>query len=92
MVFIAAFKTYPVRGALAVCALVVSALFMLRMVQHTFYGPKNEKYAHLSDVPFGLGIPRMILLIVLVAFGLYPTLMFDMIETASVPFINGLLQ
>ena len=92
MVFIAAFKAYPVRGALAVCALVVSALFMLRMVQHTFYGPKNEKYAHLSDVPFGLGVPRMILLIVLVAFGLYPTLMFDMIETASVPFINGLLQ
>ena len=92
MVFIAAFKMYPVRGALAVCALVVSALFMLRMVQHTFYGPKNEKYAHLADVPFGLGIPRMILLIVLVAFGLYPTLMFDMIETASIPFINGLLQ
>jgi NADH-quinone oxidoreductase subunit M len=91
MVFIAAFKAYPVRGALAVCALVVSALFMLRMVQHTFYGPKNEKYAHLPDVPFGLGIPRMILLIVLVAFGLYPTLMFDMIETASIPFINGLL-
>jgi len=91
MVFIAAFKTYPVRGALAVSALVVSALFMLRMVQHTFYGPKNEKYAHLPDVPFGLGIPRMILLIVLVAFGLYPTLMFDMIETASIPFINGLL-
>ena len=92
MVFIAAFKTYPVRGALAVCALVVSALFMLRMIQHTFYGPKNEKYAHLPDVPFGLGIPRMILLIVLVGFGLYPTLMFDMIETASIPFINGLPQ
>jgi NADH-quinone oxidoreductase subunit M len=33
----------------------------------------------------------MILLIVLVIFGLYPTLMFDMIETASIPFINGLL-
>jgi NADH-quinone oxidoreductase subunit M len=63
---------------------------MLRMIQHTFYGPKNEKFAHLPDVSFGLGIPRMILLMVLVVFGLYPTLMFDMIETASIPFINGL--
>ena len=90
MVFIAAFKTYPVRGALAVCALVVSALFMLRVVQHTFYGPKNEKFANLADVPFGLGIPRMILLATLVLFGLFPALIFDMIETASIPFFNGL--
>ena len=90
MVFIAAFKTYPLWGSLAVCALVVSALFMLRVVQRTFYGPKNEKYEHLADVSLGLGIPRMILLAVLVIFGLFPSLMFDMIETASIPFMNGL--
>jgi NADH-quinone oxidoreductase subunit M len=90
MVFIAAFKIYPLWGTLAVCALVVSALFMLRVVQRTFYGPKNEKYEHLSDVSFGLGLPRMILLAVLVIFGLFPSLMFDMIETASIPFMNGL--
>jgi len=90
MVFIAAFKTYPLWGTLAVCALVVSALFMLRVVQRTFYGPKNEKYEHIPDVSFGQGIPRMILLAVLVIFGLFPSLMFDMIETASIPFMNGL--
>ena len=90
VVFIAAFKTYPIRGALAVCALVVSALFMLRVVQKTFYGPKNERYADLPDMPIGLGIPRLILIVVLVFFGLFPSLMFDMIETASIPFYNGL--
>jgi len=90
MVFIAAFKTYPLWGALAVCALVVSALFMLRVVQRTFYGPKNEKYEHIPDVSFSQGLPRMILLAVLVLFGLFPSLMFDMIETASIPFMNGL--
>ncbi|MBT8367701.1 MAG: NADH-quinone oxidoreductase subunit M, partial [Deltaproteobacteria bacterium] len=90
MVFIAAFKTYPLWGVLAVCALVVSALFMLRVVQRTFYGPKNEKYEHIPDISFGLGLPRMILLAVLVIFGLFPSLMYDMIETASIPFMNGL--
>ncbi len=90
VVFIAAFKTYPLWGTLAVCALVVSALFMLRVVQRAFYGPKNEKYAELSDISFGLGIPRMILLAVLVLFGLFPSLMYDMIDTASIPFMNGL--
>ncbi|MCK8600325.1 complex I subunit 4 family protein [Desulfoferrobacter suflitae] len=90
LVFIAAFKVYPLRGVLAIAALVVSALFMLRVVQRTFYGPEKEKYARLSDVPFGLGIPRMILAVVLLLFGLFPSLMVDMIETASIPFFNGL--
>jgi NADH-quinone oxidoreductase subunit M len=90
LVFIAAFKTYPVRGALAICALVVSALFLLRVVQRTFYGEKNEKFAHIPDVSFGLGIPRMILVAVIVIFGLFPSLMLDVVQTAVVPFINGL--
>jgi NADH-quinone oxidoreductase subunit M len=63
---------------------------MLRVVQKTFYGPKNERYEQLPDVPFSLGIPRMILVTVLLFFGFYPSLLFDLIETASIPLINGL--
>jgi NADH-quinone oxidoreductase subunit M len=90
MVFIAAFRVYPVGGAFAVGGLVLSALFMLRVVQRTFYGPRNEKFAHLSDVSFGLGIPRMILAAVIVLFGLLPSILFEVIDTASVAFIRGL--
>ena len=89
-VFIASFKVYPVYGILAICALVVSALFILRVVQRTCYGPKNERFAHLDDVSFELGIPRMILVSVILLFGLFPSFMFDMIQTASIPFVNGL--
>jgi NADH-quinone oxidoreductase subunit M len=90
LVFISAFKTYPIRGALAICALVVSALFMLRVVQRTFYGEKRDEFDHLPDVTFGLGIPRMILVAVIVFFGLFPSVMLDVIQVASIPFINGL--
>jgi len=90
LVFISSFKVYPVRGALAICALVVSALFMLRVVQRTFYGEKNEQFEHLSDVTFGLGIPRMILVAVIVFFGLFPSVMLDVIQVSSIPLINGL--
>jgi NADH-quinone oxidoreductase subunit M len=92
MVFIAAFKVYPVRGVAAVLALVISALFMLRVVQHTCYGPRNKRYTHLDDVSLFLGVPRMILAAVLVFFGLFPSFLFDVIETASIPFIDGLLR
>ena len=90
LVFISAFKVYPFRGTLAVSALVVTALFMLRVAQRTFFGEKNERFAHLPDVSFGLGIPRMILVVVIVLFGFYPSLMLDLVQTASIPFINGL--
>jgi NADH-quinone oxidoreductase subunit M len=90
MVFIAAIRVYPVQGIVAVLALVVTALFMLRVVQKTFYGPRNERYAQLPDVSFYESIPRMILILVLLLFGLYPSLLVDMIQTASIPFMNGL--
>ncbi len=92
LVFIASFKVYPLRGAMAICALVVSALFMLRVVQRTFYGQKNERFAHLPDMSLGLGIPRMILAGVIVLFGLFPWLMVDMVQTASIPLIQGLAR
>jgi NADH-quinone oxidoreductase subunit M len=90
MVFISAFETYPVFGTLAVVSLVISALFMLRVVQRTFYGSANDRFVQLHDISFGLGTPRLMLAAVIILFGVYPSLMFDMIETAAIPFINGL--
>jgi NADH-quinone oxidoreductase subunit M len=90
VVFVSAFRVYPVRGIAAVLALVVTALFMLRVVQKTFYGPENERFAKLPDISFSQGIPRMILAAVLLFLGLYPSFLFDVIKTASVPFISGL--
>ncbi len=91
-VLIAAFKVYPIQGIVSVLALVVTALFMLRVIQRTFYGPANEKFAELPDVSLFLGIPRMILAVVLVIFGLFPGIIFDVIQTASIPFMSGLAQ
>lgn len=89
LVFIAAVKTYPVRGVIAVLGLVVSALFMLRVVQTSFYGEKNEKWAHIPDVSLFLATPRIILVGVLVFFGLFPRLILDVIQSAVVPFVSS---
>jgi hypothetical protein len=39
---------------------VLSALFNLRVVQQTFYGPANEKFARLADVTFSLDSPMVL--------------------------------
>jgi NADH-quinone oxidoreductase subunit M len=92
MVFIASFQVYPVRGALAVGALVISALFMLRVVQRTCFGPRNEKYAGLPDLSLAMGVPRALLVLVILLFGFFPGLMFNVIQTASVPLLGGTLH
>ena len=90
IVFIASLRVYPIRGALAIGALVLNALFMLRVLQRAFYGPRNERFARLPDVSLGLGLPRIILIAAMVLFGLFPSLMLDVIQTAAVPLIRGL--
>ncbi|MBE0616308.1 MAG: NADH-quinone oxidoreductase subunit M, partial [Proteobacteria bacterium] len=88
-VLIAAFRVYPVRGILAIAALAVSALFLLRVVRQTFYGPGREAYANLPDLSFGRAVPRVILAVVLLFFGFFPAPLFRMIETAARPFFAG---
>jgi NADH-quinone oxidoreductase subunit M len=89
-VFVSSLQVYPVAGVAAVSALVISALFMLRVIQKSFYGPKNERFAHLADVSLGLGLPRLILVAVLVLFGFLPFLMLDLIQSSVSPFMESL--
>ncbi len=89
MVFIPAFKVYPFLTAIAVTALVISAVFILRVVEKTFFGPPNQKYQDLPDLSFTLGIPRMILVTVILVFGLMPFLMSDTILSASQNLLGG---
>ena len=92
LVFISAFRVYPILGTLAIGSLVVSALFMLRVVQRTFYGEPKEGHTNLPDVSRWQSVPRWILLGLLVIFGLYPTLMLNVVQSASIPFMDGLLR
>jgi NADH-quinone oxidoreductase subunit M len=89
VVFMSCVRVYPVAGALAIGALAVGALFMLRVVQKTCYGPPAERFSHLSDVSSRMAIPRVILASVIVIFGLFPGLLFDMIHTATRTFMAG---
>lgn len=90
LVLVAAVKVFPLRGLLSIAALVVGALFALRVVQTTFYNEPNPKFVHFEDVSPFLGLPRMILIGFLVFFGIFPQYMLGLIKTSIVPFIQGL--
>ena len=90
LVFIATVKVYPVQGLLAIAALVVGALFALRVVQTSFFNEPNPKFVHFEDVSPFLGLPRMILIATLVFFGFFPQVMVGLIKTAVIPFLQGM--
>ena len=75
LVFVAAVKAWPIVGVLAICGLVVSALFVLRVVQKTFFGPAKEEWKDLPDMTPAMATPRLILAGVLLLFGVLPGLM-----------------
>ncbi len=88
VVFVSSVKVYPVRGALAIGALVISALFMLRVVQKTCYGEPVAHLAGLPDVTAPMAVPRLILAAVVVLFGFFPGFLFDMIDMATVTLLK----
>jgi len=93
LVFISAVQVYPLYGMLAICGILVSSLFMMRVVQRTFYGPANPKFSdssHYPDVTLWLMTPRAILAGVIILFGLFPWMMLNMILVSTTPFIKGL--
>lgn len=89
LVFIAAIQTYPWLGVLAVAALVISALFMLRVFVRAFFGPRNPKWDHLTDVGPWLGLPRAVLVVVLLVFGFFPIWVLDLIGATTRRIVGG---
>jgi NADH-quinone oxidoreductase subunit M len=83
LVFIAAVKTYPALGVLAIAGLVVSALFMLRVFRRAFFGPPNERWRDLVEVNAWHALPRAVLVAVLLLFGFFPSLALDLVAPAS---------
>lgn len=88
LVFINGVQVYPLLGTAAVLGLVVSALFMLRVVQRTFYGEKNQKFAAAPDMSLAMVVPRAMLAGTILLFGLLPRLILDTIQTGVAPLVE----
>ena len=90
LVFIAAVKTMPLFGVLAVVGLIISALFMLRVLKHAFFGPANPKWQGLRDVTAWDALPRAILIAVLILFGFIPRLALALIASSVRALAGGI--
>ena len=72
LVFIGAFRTYPVVAVLGIIAAMLTAVYILRLIGRVFYGPLDAKWEHVTDANFREGLTASILVAMLVLVGVFP--------------------
>jgi len=89
LVFLAAFWSYngltglgPVQIAciLSLWGVVISAVYMLRAYRNIFHGPSMKATASAADLTLAERIPAVLLVLALLAVGLYPNILLNLLK------------
>ena len=89
MVFIGAFKDYPIHVIVAVFGIIVTATYMLRAVREVFFCEPMGQWDMMKDATSLVErLPFVILMIILLLFGFYPAPLIDMINSGVVPIVD----
>ena len=86
LVFLGSFETFAWPTALAAFGIVLAAGYILWMIERVFFGSSNERFAHLTDASVLEAVPLGLLVISIVAVGLYPAFVTDVFD-AGLDFI-----
>ncbi|MBI4298216.1 MAG: NADH-quinone oxidoreductase subunit M [Chloroflexi bacterium] len=77
MVFLGTFPVWGWATALAAFGIVITAGYILWMLQRTFLGPSRERFAHVGDASLIEALPAAALVISIVVIGIYPAFLTD---------------
>jgi NADH-quinone oxidoreductase subunit M len=87
LVFLGAFRAYPLMTALAVLGIVLSAGYILWMMERAFFGVRRERFADITDASLIEALPMAILVITIVGVGIYPAILTDVFDYGLRPII-----
>jgi len=90
LIFKGVFPLAPWAAALSVLGLLVTAIFILTILQRVFNGPLNEKWSKFPDLtPGEIGL-LLIPIALMFVLGLYPRLVLDVINPTAVQMVEQL--
>ncbi|MDP2662797.1 MAG: proton-conducting transporter membrane subunit, partial [Dehalococcoidia bacterium] len=90
LIFLGSFSAWPWQTVLAVVAIVITAGYILWTMQRILFGPPDERWANLKDASFVDAVPVIILVIVIILVGVYPSILTNMIEGPFHPILTRL--
>lgn len=84
-VFLGAFKAFPVLAVIAITGIVVTAFYVLRLVQTAFFGPLKPEFAGLPDATPMEFAALALLTVFIVGVGVYPFYIMKVIHSSVLP-------
>jgi NADH-quinone oxidoreductase subunit M len=80
LAFMGLFKTYPAVAAVGVLGIILTAVYLLRAVLNTTFGPAKEEWRDLPDAQGFEVIPMIVLLGFIILIGIYPSILSETID------------
>jgi NADH-quinone oxidoreductase subunit M len=90
LIFKGVFPLAPWAAGLSVIGLLVTAIFILTILQRVFNGPLNEKWSKFPDLTLGEIALLLIPIALMFVLGLYPRLVLDVINPTAVQLVEQL--
>ncbi|WP_027415199.1 complex I subunit 4 family protein [Aneurinibacillus terranovensis] len=90
--FVGLFGSKPVIAAVGALGLIFTAVYLLRTILGTTFGPMQERYQGLADVQTAEVIPMIVLLSLVILIGVYPAILSGPLQATLqniVPRIGG---
>jgi NADH-quinone oxidoreductase subunit M len=91
LVFIGAYAVWPLYTVLGAAAIVITAGYLLWMLQRVFFGPLMEHWSGLTDSRPHETFASCTLMFLILLVGIFPNVVVDMISVGVAP-VAGLLQ
>ncbi|MBI4310389.1 MAG: NADH-quinone oxidoreductase subunit M [Chloroflexi bacterium] len=88
LVFMGAFLVWSWPTAIAVFGIVLTAGYILWMVQRVMFGPPLHRYEHVGDATLMEAIPVVLLFAAILAVGVYPAWVTDVFGTGIAPIVE----
>ena len=89
LVFLGGWDAHPIQIICGVFGVVITAIYMLRMVRGVFFGASRPAFAHLHDAvtPF-VRLPYVVLIAALLIVGCWPQPLLRLVDSGSRPLIE----
>lgn len=87
LVLLGTFGPYPLATSLAAFGVVLAAGYILWTLQRTMFGPRSERWEDLSDASVVEMGAMGVLIVPILAIGIYPRLLTDMFDSGLAPIL-----
>jgi NADH-quinone oxidoreductase subunit M len=90
LVFLGAFPVYSWLTGAAAFGIVITAGYILWMIQRTLFGPAKERFDSIRDATVLEMVPLLVLVVAIIAVGIYPAFISDVFTLGVDPIVQAI--